>query len=248
MENNLSPITPFISGGYLGDFIHSLFAVKHICKKLGTKAELYITDDHSFGGDIFRNGLKNTYEELCSIITKQDYIHSFNIYKGQRESKDLVNLNVFRQHPNLYKTTWTKIMCDTFELDVPNDYAWINFEYKNITLKDYVVIHRSNKSVRYDPLFNWDKLFREEKNFILMGSDDEYDMFPYKDKVIRWGNLTLFENFTLISSCKKFIGNQSSPFAIANSLDVPRILEVSPIESNFYLGEREFSKNISYQV
>ena len=43
-----------------------------------------------------------------------------------------------------------------------------------------------------------------------------------------------------IAGCKFFIGNQSSPLAIAQSLDVPRLGELSNGDSVHYVGEEKF--------
>jgi len=55
----------YITGGRLGDLIHVL-AVIHANK---VPAILYITNDRSFGGDIFSHGLEATYAELRPLLS-----------------------------------------------------------------------------------------------------------------------------------------------------------------------------------
>ena len=51
-----------------------------------------------------------------------------------------------------------------------------------------------------------------------------------------------------LKSCDLFIGNQSLLFAIANSLDTPRICELHDSSYVFYAGEHNFSENISWYL
>jgi ADP-heptose:LPS heptosyltransferase len=49
-----------------------------------------------------------------------------------------------------------------------------------------------------------------------------------------------------IAGCKFFIGNQSSPLAIAHALDVPRLGELSNGDSVHYVGEEEFFPRMNW--
>ncbi len=59
----------FISGGKLGDFLHSLFAVKNLCDQQKCKADVYMVD---IGWDF---GIENTYRELQPIQHVLEELH-----------------------------------------------------------------------------------------------------------------------------------------------------------------------------
>ena len=60
--------TKFVIGGRTGDLLHSLYSVRGICEKLGTKADLYITDDIRYGGDGFHFEINRTFDDLKPLI------------------------------------------------------------------------------------------------------------------------------------------------------------------------------------
>jgi ADP-heptose:LPS heptosyltransferase len=68
----------------------------------------------------------------------------------------------------------------------------------------------------------------------------------YIDGYDKYEPTNILELATYINSCKYFVGNQSSPFAIANALDVPRlgILDLDHNNYIFYNEEAKYSKNI----
>jgi hypothetical protein len=53
----------FLMGGKLGDFLHSIFAVKQICQHKNIKADIYMYD---IGWEF---GIKNTYDDMTSSLT-----------------------------------------------------------------------------------------------------------------------------------------------------------------------------------
>ena len=56
-----------------------------------------------------------------------------------------------------------------------------------------------------------------------------------------------YEMASAIKSSRLFVGNQSSPFALANALDVDRIVELCPVDADvFYRGEARYSKKIGF--
>ena len=242
-------IISFLGGGQLGDYIHQLYAVKNLCEKHKCKADLYITGDERFGGGFFFRGEQKTYEDLYPVIISQSYVNSFQVYSGQKKPEEMINTNLFRSHPNLHTSHWSRIMSDIFNFEIPKEYKWMNVDQKFDELKNRIVIHRSTKRIRDNPDFNWNKIFEiaEETPIFMANEEDEYKQFPFLDKVDVLMPETLSQTFVIINSCKLFIGNQSSPFAFANAMDVNRVLE-NPHYSKLYLGEAEFSNKIRFIV
>jgi hypothetical protein len=117
--------TKFVIGGRTGDLLHCLYSVRGICEKLGTKADLYITDDISYGGDGFHFDINRTFEDLKPLILKQDYISSFNILKDKIDN--FINLNDWRKSSGVFKTNWIKILSESYQIPVSGK-NWISYD------------------------------------------------------------------------------------------------------------------------
>jgi len=49
-----------------------------------------------------------------------------------------------------------------------------------------------------------------------------------------------------INSCKIFVGNMSTPLAIAHSLGVPHLCELYATDQVHYIGDEKYIKNFFY--
>lgn len=254
----------FIMGGKLGDFLHSMFAVKQMCKQFEMQANVYMYD---IGWEY---GIENTYSELKPIFLAQDYIKSFNILyecdidpiqiPGQsspinvRDEKLLLegftDLGAYIRSPWLYKTCWSEIYSKTFGFNIKGDYAWMKWEKKNIDFSDKVVIHRRHNPVRMNNHFPYSEILDEYGDDVIFVSSNEsdYEQFPYK--TIPFVKLqTLDDWFTCINSCKLFVSNLTGPAVIAHALDTNRIVELPDIVDSIHcIGEERYSQNINWFI
>lgn len=232
----------------MGDFIHLLSAVKNICKKENAKANIYLTDNIVIcGGDAWRYGVKQAYMDLYSLVRNQHFVNSFNIL-GDNWSGEFINLNNFRNGLIPPFNTWTKLLSSTFNYGIPKDYKWLNVDAEK---QNKVVIHSSTR--RQNPNFSWHSLYQiDSKTDIVFVtfSEEEYRYFcapgfpGTKVKFVK----SFLEMAQEIASAKYFIGNQSAPFALASALDVPRLVILDQEPAPFYMGEQEFSSNISWYL
>lgn len=235
----------FVCGGLLGDFIQCLFAVKQICEVKNEKANLYITNQPEHGGDKFKYTIDIVYEELLPILIKQNYIQNFEIYQNQ--TKDFINLNNFRKSPLLYKNNWTEFLQSSFDFSYKPPYKWISIESSDSKFKDKILIHRSMKVQRQTPNFPFQKLIDKygDKLVFISNEPKEYDSFPFKSQIPFHRVNNLSELFIAINSCEFFIGNQSSPYTIASSIDKTRVLELGDCPDKFSsIGENKYSTQI----
>lgn len=234
----------FICGGLIGDFIQCLFAVKHLCEKHQSKANLYITDDRKFGGDEFRFPIDKVYSDLLPIILQQDYINTFEIYNNQ--TINLVNLNDFRKSPLLFKNNWTEFLQHTFDFTYNQPYQWVTVKEINPDFDGKILLHRSNRRHSYD--FPFRQIIDKYKEKLVFISNDvnEYESFPFKSEIPYYKVDTLLDVYSAINSCDFFIGNQSSPYTLASSVDKPRIVELASDGFDKYMsiGENKYSSNI----
>jgi len=245
----------FISGGLMGDFIQSLFAVKNMCEKNNCKANLFITDGH--GGDVFSYGVQKAYDDVVRLVYHQQYIQTFQILNKNVVGDSLVNLNMWREEAATefhedgeYKTCWSERLAKRFGFDIPSDYKWITPLEVDYRTKDKIVIHRSKH--RWGGL-PWQKIldeFHGDKIVFVTTNRHEYDLF--REKFRGYVHIILLQTITelvnAIGSCKYFIGNQSAPFSIASALDVPRLAELEAGVWKFYKDETKYSKNLSWYL
>jgi hypothetical protein len=232
----------FVAGGRTGDLLHNLIAVKLICEKNKTKANLFITDNGKFGGDSFSFSIQKTYNDLKDLIEYQEYIDNFNILNEENEPKEYINLNSWRYKGFLNTTNWINLISKSYNTSVIYT-NWINYK-KNSFYEDKILIHRS--SHRRTDSFPWDSITKNNKCYFITTDRGEYESFTYKERV----ELLFFDSFSdfaeSINSCKFFIGNMSTPLALAHSLGVNRLAELYISDQVHYIGEENFLKNYFY--
>jgi len=219
----------FMHGGNAGDIIYALATIKTIQQITGVPVNLYfhlgkpmylpMYNKHPLGNVMFNQKMADM---LAPLIEQQDYINSVGIYTDQKIHIDLdyFRAGLFSQSrgniarwcgyitgvsPVLYKN-WLRVKPDT-------------------TYADTIVIARSgryqNRSIDYSFLGKY-------PNLVFLGVESEHkDMQKYLPN-IKWQPVDSFLQMAqIIAGSKLFIGNQSFPYAIAEGLKVPRILEVS---------------------
>ena len=230
----------FVAGGKTGDLLHTLYAVKGICKKLDAKADLYITDNTAYGGDSFHFPIEKTYADLKDLILKQDYVNSFSILKDNLQT--FVNLNNWRTSPKLFNTCWINILCEQYEIHKSKS-SWIESDNDN-RFTNKVVIHRSLS--RFSNKFDWRSVVNNNDCVFVTSDKREYDYFPHKEKVelYEWSN---FDDLArVIKSSKFFVGNMSTPLSLAHGLGVPRLAELYITDQVHYIGEADYFENYFY--
>lgn len=241
-------IKNFLSGGKLGDFIHTLFVVKNICEREGCKANLYISE----GGDAWTYGVDRAYKDLYPLVINQDYINMFEMESDMGKG-EFINLNFWRdvvatEHAETgkYSRCWTDLLTSVYQL-LPSSYAWLSTMQDDYSVKDVIIVHQSLK--HYSELPWSDILKLPCREFIFLTSNKaEYDNFKHRGCVTLVHREKVSEIASLIASCKMFVGNQSAMFAIACAFDVPRIVGLDPDPAPFYMGEEKHSDNIMWYL
>lgn len=240
----------FVASGLLGDFIHSLSACKNICLQHQVKANLYISD--GFLGEKFRFGVGQAYADTYELISQQDYINTYQILPDGF-SESFVNLNQWRiEVHNTYANTgkynkcWSELLAQTFNYPI-SDYPWISVNSVDSNTIGRVVIHRSRK--RHNDAHQAFIESIPEKAIFLSTDRSEYENYEFKDLVEPYIVRNVTDLAAAIGSSKLFIGNQSSPLALASAIDHRRVAELCPVDAAvFYLGEARYSKNIRFMV
>ena len=240
----MSETISYLQGGKLGDFIHSLCVCKYNWELTGKKANVYITN----AGDEFENGVEFTYNDLKPILEKQEWLNTFNIYKGENID---IDLNSFRSSPHIYQTNWLEVYFKTF-LNIstpPKEYKWIHLD-KDDSLNNLVLVSRSLKPMS-TALTNFyeDLLYQHDNCAFICFDERQYDNFTLKNKCPLLKVDNLYDFFLKINSCKLLISNQSGPAAWATSMNVSRIVDLYiQVDNMHYIKDTEYYSNFRYFI
>jgi len=221
----------FLLGGRMGDLIHMLYVVKNT----PGKHDLFITDKREFHSDGFVFPLEDTVKELLPILQDQHWFNSLNILTDDSPG-NTVNLNLWRRYA--YSASWTQLLSNTFNVPT-NGEPWINIEPIPM-FNNLIVIHSSIYEARQGHQWNL-VMDKYEGQCIFIGSDEERAAFKFNIPHIK--PATLKDYFSIIRSCKFFIGNQSAPLAMAHAMGVPRLAMLNEIDKIHYVGEEKYCKD-----
>jgi len=236
----------YICGGKMGDLIHSMYALFLMYKKDGSKANLYISDTFSKNTLPFSFSLERAYEDSKNIIEQQEYINSYQILSDAPNvvaGSDFIELSSWRESPNLYRTGWCELISSHFSLpELPM--KWISLN--STTPNENIVIHFRSRGHEDNTNFPWEKILSENVGkckFITCDKTD-WDNFPHKN-LVPLQICTLTELAYEIENSKFFIGNQSSPLAIACSMHRPLLADLlnHPMDSLMYKTEPKNNPN-----
>lgn len=245
----------FISGGMLGDFIHSVVVVKNICEKENCMARIYLTDKiHIYNGDVWKLGVEKACQDLSDLIVAQPFVERLDILPNDFD-EPFVNLSSWRVaieedriSKGYYYRSWSEFLSGNYKYEICPTYKWINTDHIDDEMKDKIAIHRSLH--RHNPSFGWNSILDMDEEFVFVTcSIEEWERFPFKNDKVKLKLVSTIDEMAIcINSCKYFIGNQSAPFALASALDVPRLAELDYSACAFYMNEIHYSKNISWYL
>lgn len=251
-------------GGKLGDFLHSMFAVKQLSTQFDIKANIHMLN---FG---WERSVEQTHSELSEIFNKQEYVESFDILydcdidpiqrpeqnspvrvKDQQILKEgYTDLGNFLRSPLLYNACWSEIYANTFGFDIKDEYAWVKWDGVLPDFENKVVIHRRYNPVRINNDFPYNTILENYGDDVIFVSSDENDYNQFNFKKLPFVKIESLEMwFSVINSCGLFISNLTGPAVIGHSLDKNRIIELPNIvDSKHCIGEEKYSNNINWFV
>jgi hypothetical protein len=252
----------FITGGKLGDFLHSLYAVKNLCEKYQCTANIYMID---IGWDF---GIENTHRELRPILKQQDYINDIYILTDyyldpiqnpfqnspiQIFNKKLIDegyiVNDYLNSRLLYKECWSSIYQDLFDFKATESH-WITYNQFDAESAGRILVHRKNNDMK-NQSFPYDQICDEyQDNMLFVSStENDYEEFPWKSRMPFKKITTLEDWFAIINSCSMIISNLTGPTVIAHALDKKRIIELPDrIDALHCIGEERYSSNIYWYL
>jgi hypothetical protein len=209
-----APTTSFGSSGDFGDIIYLLPVIRE-----NGGGQLWLYDRP------WTKKISSRHDVIAPLFAAQKYISKVISNDGEGVDYDFATFrSMYRPEQNL-TTSQAVYGQKTYGLKkAKGDTAWLKVE-KSEETKGRVIIARSARY--HNNLFPWKRILAHYGNAVLfIGLKEEHDDFcrafgnvehrPTKDF------LALAE---LIAGSDLFIGNQSSPYAVAEGLKHPRILE-----------------------
>ena len=248
----------FLCSGRLGDFIHQLYSVKRICEERGEKAHIVVGGDEIGEAFNFSKPTPEAVEDLKDLLYSQDYIQEIEAYSGQDEASFDYFPARYRDCPLLWKSCWTSIHNHFFNLPSEYNYGpWLKV-VPDPMMEGKIVIHRARKvntqgyPDRCTDIIDWDHLIQNNDCVFIGFETWQYDLFVQEISPESISKLkfivydSILEFCRAIAGSKMFIGNQSSPLAMAQALDVLRLGELSNGDSVHYVGEEEYFPKMNW--
>ena len=168
---------------------------------------------------------KKFAEQLIPLLKCQPYINEAKIYEDEAIDVDLDefrNLEINQSQGHIARWYFYAFLAD-YDLSK----SWITVDKID---NNYVLVNRTqrykNISINYKFLNNY-------KNIAFIGMQSEWELFK---KEVPNCEFLICDDFLkmakIIAGCRLFIGNQSFAYALAESIKVPRVLEVCPFAPN----------------
>ncbi len=212
--------------GLIGDIIYAIPAMKALAE--GRKIHLHLEINRK---SLYRKSMRHHNEGkilteksvamLSPLLLSQPEFEVVDVLEGQRVDFDL---DAFRAFPFDYNTSHIcRWYFHLYGIHADLGKPWLQVPPAE-GLQDEILLARSFRyrapGIRYDFL-------KEYTSIGFVGLPAEYEDMKKAVPHLRYHPVSNFlEMAQLIAGCRFFIGNQSSPFAIAEALKVPRILEV----------------------
>jgi ADP-heptose:LPS heptosyltransferase len=214
----------FGHAGDIGDLVYHLTAVRALG---GGDLVLHPSSctAHRMTPERFRN--------LFPLLARQSYLHSVRWEPGYPARA--LNLNAWRHHYDPRKNL-SDMLHQWLHLPVwPRETPWLD----NVE-PDPVAAVVMARSPRYrNPAFPWRRCYETyAKDAVFVGRPEEYAAFveAHGDRVPYHPTADLYALARVIAGCKLFVGNQSSPRALAEGLKVPVVVEVDPRYNNTHFA------------
>lgn len=221
-----SDVLNFSHSGHLGDLMYALPIIKELSK---TKTcNLFIKVNQEYQGNYFKHPSGNiliserSFSMLLPLLKEQDYLNKVEIYAN--ETID-IDFDVFRKLPisnQFHSFRWYfHIVGKQADMTVP----FLDVK-PHKTVKNKIIIVRTfrarNSFINYKFLNQYDDL-------LFLGTKAEYEDLKQDIPNLEFYDVKDFlELAQIIKACRFYISNQTFAYAIAEGLQVPRLLEAYP--------------------
>ncbi len=250
----LSVEVTFKHSGNAGDLIYALPAMKALSHgrgaklflKLGAPINCWSEKEHPLGKSGLNPEMANC---LMPLLYQQTWLSSVQIHKDEPVDYDL---DIFRQLPNFRADRGSIPHWYFWLFGVSSDLSqpWVEIPPPSVSGSKMVLA----RSARYhNPGLNYSFL-RAMGEIDFVGTQAEFrEMLRILPRLRHVECEDFLQLARVIKSARLFIGNQSLPFALAEAMKAPRILEVYPPSPNVIptggqAGEAFFQANFESLV
>lgn len=224
-----------------GDLLANLPGLRQVSKDNDWKWVIYQRINQSYGvHGAYINAKYSIFDEqgeavmmnqqvfnaLRPLLMAQDYIEDFREWEG--EPTDF-NLDSIREGtttmPGGQINRWPMYIWPDMATDLSK--SWLNIPDnidQRVTGK--ILVNRTERYNNHLVSYNFLKQYGDKVMFV--GLPNEHEVFCKQNKldIQRLDAADYLEIATALSSCKVYLGGQSSIFQVAEGLKIPRILEV----------------------
>lgn len=240
------PSIVYIAGGKLGDFIQQLSVICEKYMVTGRRGHLYISNTV---GDVFSNGLENTYMDTKPFLLNQSYISGYDIDTNIISYE--YDLSNWRRdsHELLGIASWTNIFNTYYGLSSWGETPWL--EMQNNTKKKTILLNQTHyrpiASISFVKLYEYlcTKYLANGYTLHFITNDIyEYETFlkmhpEYATQMSCLIPVNFTEMCNEILSCTLFIGGLSAMLTIAHAGHISRIIgyqEEHIVDNNHNIG------------
>ncbi len=217
------PLVDFKHSGHLGDIIYAIPTMYALAENGKARLHLNIGQKIKVDGEHPLQGIglnEKSILMLEPLLTHQQQFQQIDIYDKQEIDYDL---DVFRKFPFDYsKGHISRWYFNCFAVSYDLSKPWLTIPKDN-SMADKIVIARST---RYNsPVIDY-SILKKYNNLVFVGLPEEYALMKAVIPHLVYVEVSnFFELAKIIAGAKLFIGNQSFPYAIAEALKTPRMLE-----------------------
>jgi len=234
-----------------GDLISFLAGIRQMYIETGKKGVVYqILNMVGVGHPDSIHPYSNTYGEpvcmnqyafdmLYPLLKAQEYIEDYRVYSGEKVDFDFDLIRFERQtlQPKYSLNRWFFLVFPQMTTDLSK--AWVTVNKADYS--DKIIINFTQRYRHH--VMNYFFLKNYQDRILFAGLESERNIFCEQ-----WGldiQLLKVNDFlelaAAIKGCKFFMGNQSFCFQLAESLKVPRVLEIFPMMPNVIpTGEQSY--------
>lgn len=224
-----------------GDLISILPGLKQVSKDNDCKWIIYQRVNQSYGVhgaylnakySIFNEAgepvmmNRATFQALRPLLLAQDYIEDFREWDGERVN---FNFDLLREGtttmPNGCINRWPMYIWPDMATDLSQPWIIVP-SLLDIRTEGKILVNRTERYNNILISYNFLKQYGDKVMFV--GLPNEHEVFCKQNKldIPRLEAAHYLEIAMALRSCKVYIGGQSSLFQVAESLKIPRILEV----------------------
>lgn len=225
-----------------GDLVSFMAGLRRLWEDTGKRSVVYQRLDMvGAGTDTSVHPYKNGFDEpvcmnqyafdmLYPFMTSQTYIKDFLVYKGEKDLDvdfDLIRQERYTNQPRGSLNRWFNYVFPQMASNLSKPWVHVKAKGHGKIVVNFTQRYRNNL-----PTYFFLKEYQD--NIVFAGLEKERDIFcsTWNLDIPHLPVTDFLDLAKKIKGCKFFLGNQSFCYQLAESMKVPRILEIFPMMPN----------------